>query len=43
MKKQHLASNDFPCHSKVKKGAKRISVRNMRNRLKRELEKEKHS
>jgi hypothetical protein len=39
MKKDHLASNDYPCHSKIKKSAKKISTKNTRNRLKRDLAK----
>lgn len=40
MKKDHLASNDYPCHSKIKKSAKKISTQNTRNRLKRETSKQ---
>lgn len=41
MKKDHLASNEYPCHSKIKKDAKQISTAKTRSRLKRELFREK--
>lgn len=39
LKREHLAKNDYPGHRRVKKCAKRISNKNLRNRLKRETEK----
>jgi len=40
LKKDHIPKNDYPWHCRVKKAAKRISLKNMRNRLKTELKKE---
>ncbi len=38
LKKDHLGpGNDYPCHRRIKKSAKRISSKSTRNRAKRSL------
>lgn len=41
MKKDHIGShNDYDCYKRIKKAAKRISTKNTRNYLKRNLKKD---